>query len=219
MGEYYVVLGDVVDSRKLPDREAFQARLQATCERFTAAGRDDVYEDFKILKGVDEFGGVLESVATLYEVASTFRAGLYPAEVRLVVAEGAIDVGLDTASVERMDGEAFHRASRRLEEVEGGPLSVDLLLADRLLGRALADEINLLAQIRREWTDRQREVVAVRERVDTQTAAAAELGVTQQAVSNVLAGADWPLVAAVEDRLRETLAAYAASRDTAAPEP
>ncbi len=211
MAEYYVVLGDVVHSREIEDREAFQDRLAETCARFTAKEREDVYGDFTILKGIDEFGGVLQSLANLYEVVTTFQDALRPHGVRIVVASGSIDVGLTTFDVEKMDGEAFHRASERLEEIEDDPLSFDLLIDDAV-GRAIADEINLLLRRREEWTDRQREVIEVRRKVDTQAAAAERLDVTQQAVSNVLSGADWPLVETVEGRLRETLREYAASQ-------
>ncbi|PSP78190.1 hypothetical protein BRC81_09150 [Halobacteriales archaeon QS_1_68_20] len=212
MAEYYVVLGDVVHSREIEDREAFQDRLAETCARFSASEREDVYGDFTILKGVDEFGGVLQSLANLYEVVTAFQDALRPHGVRIVVASGSIDVGLTTFDVEKMDGEAFHRASERLEEIEDGPLSFDLLVDDAATGRAIADEINLLLRRREEWTDRQREVIDVRQGVDTQSAAAERLGVTQQAVSNVLSGADWPLVETVEERLRKTLREYAAFR-------
>ncbi len=235
MAEYYVLLGDVVHSRAIEDREGFQEQLEDICGRFTAGRRDDVYGNFKILKGIDEFGGVLQSLANLYEIVTAFHDGLRPHEVRIAVASGDIDVGLASADVEKMDGEAFHRATERVEELEDESMVFDLLLgveggvggagldeddrsrtgdadfgrADANLGRAIADEVNLLLDLRSEWTDRQREVVAVRESVDTQTAAAEELGVTQQAVSNVLAGAKWPLVHSVEERLRETLESHA----------
>ena len=207
MAEYYVVLGDVVQSRKIEDREAFQEQLAETCEQFTARKRDDIYGDFKILKGVDEFGGVLQSLENLYDVVVTFQDALHPHQVRMVVASGAIDVGLTTFDVEKMDGEAFHRASQRLEALEDDPLVFDLLIDDEPLGRTVADEINLLLDRRSEWTDRQREVIRIREEVDTQSAAAERLDVTQQAVSNVLSGANWQFVNKIEGRLRETLAA------------
>jgi tetratricopeptide (TPR) repeat protein len=213
MVEYYVVLGDVVHSREIEDREGFQDRLEAVCAQFNATERDDVWGNFKILKGIDEFGGVLQSLENVYEVVSAFQEELRPHEVRMVVAGGSIDVGGDW-DVEKMDGEAFHEASERLEEIEDGPLSFDLLVDDDSLARAVADEINLLLHVRGDWTDRQWEVASVRERVGTQTAAAEELDVTQQAVSNVLSGANWPLVHEVEERLRDTLAEYAESRSS-----
>lgn len=208
MVEYYVVLGDVVHSREIEDREGFQDRLEDVCGQFNATERDDVWGDFKILKGIDEFGGVLQSLENVYEVVSEFQEALRPHEIRMVVAGGSIDVGLTSWDVEKMDGEAFHKASERLEEIEDGPLSFDLLVDDDALARAVADEINLLLHVRGDWTDRQWEVASVRESVDTQTAAAEELGVTQQAVSNVLSGANWPLAHEVEERLRNTLQEY-----------
>ena len=215
MAEYYVVLGDVVKSREIEDREAFQKRLAETCAQFTARRRDDVYGDFKILKGVDEFGGVLQSLENLYDIVTKFQDSLHPHGVRIAVASGSIDVGLTTFDIEKMDGKAFHRASQRLEALEDDPLVFDLLIDDGRLGRAVADEINLLLDRRRQWTDRQREVIRIREEEDTQSAAAQQLDVTQQAVSNVLSGANWQFVNVIEGRLRETLEEYAESRPDA----
>ena len=212
MAEYYVVLGDVVQSREIEDRKAFQEQLAETCEQFTARKRDDIYGDFKILKGIDEFGGVLQSLENLYDVVVTFQDSLHPHGVRMAVASGSIDVGLTTFDIEKMDGEAFHRASQRLEALEDDPLVFDLLIDDERLGRTVADEINLLLDRRSEWTDRQREVIRIREEVDTQSAAADRLDVTQQAVSNVLSGANWQFVNVIEGRLRETLGEYTESR-------
>lgn len=209
MVERYVVLGDVVHSRDIEDREAFQRSLRAVCARVNDEHAGAVSAEFTVLKGIDEVGGVLSSPAPLYDVVTAFQEGLRPNEVRLAVASGGIDVGAESRDVTRMDGEAFHRASERLEALERDGLVFDASLADRRLARAVADEINLLLYLRDGWTDHQREVVEAYRRLGTQQAAAAELGVTQQAVSNTLARAAWPLVETVEGRLRETLAEMA----------
>lgn len=204
----YVLLGDVIRSREIEDRQAFRDRLAGVCEELTVRESEAIHADFEVLKGVDEFGGVLTSVTSLYDVVVTFQAALAPHRSRIVVAEGEVEQVGDSRRVGGMDGPAFHRADELLTAVGDGPRVVDVRLADEALGHVVADEVNLLLHRRRQWTDRQREVVDAVADAGTQTAAAESLGVTQQAVSNVLASADWPLVDAVESRLRDVLAAY-----------
>lgn len=206
-GARYVVLGDVIGSRKIDDREAFRRTFAEARERIADAYEADFAAGPSVLKGIDELGAVMTDLATLYDVVLELQDALYPHAIRIAVASGEIEVG-GNGDVAHMDGEAFHRATELLESIEADGLRVGLDTGVDPLDTAVADEINLLVHLRESWTDRQRDVVARYERAGTQRAVADELGVSQQAVSNVLQGAAWPLIETVENRLRRTLAAY-----------
>lgn len=201
----YVVLGDVVDSREIVDRAAFRETFTRAREEVTARYGSTFTAGPSVLKGIDELGAVLSSLEDLYDVAITLQNVLHPHAIRLAVASGDITVG-ETETVAHMDGEAFHRATELLETIERDGLRFGLDTGTRPLDTAVADEINLLLHVRESWTDRQREVAIRYERAPTQQAVATDLGISQQAVSNVLQSASWPLVETIEDRLRETLA-------------
>ena len=52
MGErFYVVLGDVVSSRKIEDRGNLQKSIEGACRRVNSNYSRDIYADFKLLKG------------------------------------------------------------------------------------------------------------------------------------------------------------------------
>ncbi|WP_290815318.1 SatD family protein [Halovivax sp.] len=206
-GARYVVLGDVVGSREIDDREAFRETFADARRRIADEYADDVAAGPSVLKGIDEMAAVLTSLETFYDVVLVLHDALYPHGIRLAVASGEIEVG-GNGDVAHMDGEAFHRATELLESIEADDLRVGLDTGADPLDTAVADEINLLVHLRESWTDRQRDVVGRYERAGTQRAVAEELAVSQQAVSNVLQGASWPLVETVEARLRRTLAAY-----------
>ena len=122
---------------------------------------------------------------------------------------GDIDVGVGSGRVPAMDGPAFHRAEEMLSSVADADLLFDLAVSESTLDRAIADEVNLLLRWRAGLTERQAEYVRAYERRGTQAAAAADLGVTQQAVSNELRDVGWPFVDRIERRLERTIEEYA----------
>lgn len=208
MGRAYVVLGDVVDSRGIEDREAFGRRLDGACRHLNEAFDGAIEAGLVPLKGIDEFAGVLSTPAPVYDVVDVFRARLHPQEARVAVAGGAIDVGRSTGDPARMDGEAFHRADDRLAEMEGTDFRFALDLEDPPVDALVADLVNMLLFRKRQWTDRQREVVGLYDELGDQQRVAEELGVSQPAVSRALSRADLQPIREIEHRLRTTLERY-----------
>lgn len=206
-----VLLGDVVGSRELTDRTRFGTRLRAACRAVTEEYAPSIVAPAKPLKGVDEVGVVFADRAATYGIAKALADGVRPADIRLAAAGGAIDVGTERGDVSAMDGPAFHSADELLDSVGRTGLRFDAGFDDPSLDRAIADEVNLLLQWRRDLTERHFEYVRAYERHDTQAAAAAALGVTQQSVSKVLRANGWSLVEAIEGRLQTTLEEYDAA--------
>jgi hypothetical protein len=207
--EACVLLGDVVGSRGLSNRAVFGTTLETACRSVDEAFADAVIAPATPLKGVDEVGVVLEDWRVVYDVVRRFYEAVHPVRVRFAAVAGDIDVGVGSGRVPAMDGPAFHRADEMLASVADADLLFDLAVSESTLDRAIADEVNLLLRWRAGLTERQAEYVRAYERRGTQAAAAADLGVTQQAVSNELRDAGWPFVDRIERRLGRTLEEYA----------
>lgn len=205
----YVLLGDVVGSRDIPEREAFQRRLETVCEAATDDHQDAFQARLDLLVGLDEVGGVLTTVEPLYDVLTSVYDGIDPHRIRFVCVEGEIDVGWEAGDVREMDGPAFHVADETLERIEREALWFDMVTDDggraQLFG-AIAGVINPILYLRREMTDHQREIAAAYEQLGTQVAVAEEFDVSQQAVSKAMAGSNWPMLRTLEDRIRDLLA-------------
>lgn len=205
MTHRYVVLGDVVRSRNIDDREEFQRRLEDSCRRVNDRFESGIIAEFELLKGIDEVGGVLRTPVDIYDVARIFAEEIRPHRIRLAVAFGEVDVGLASKDVSKMDGPAFHRADELLNTIEQEKLLFDMETDTDYLDVSISDEINLLLSRRRDWTDRQREMIDAYREHGTQRAVAESHGVTQQAVSKTLNKAAWPMIETIEGRLRTTL--------------
>lgn len=203
----YVLLGDVVDSRAIDDRDAFGETLADACGAVTSEHADAFDAPLEPLKGIDEVGGVLTDPAPIYDVLDGLRERLHPQELRVAVAAGRVDVGHDTGDVSRMDGPAFHRADELVTDLSGSPLRVAFDFEDAPLAGALADEVNLLFILKARWTDHQRRVVKAYRAADSQTEVADALGVSQAAVSKALSRASWPAIREIETNLRRTFEA------------
>jgi len=81
----YVILGDVIASRRIEDKEAFQRKLEKVCLNVNRNFREDIYADFKILKGIDEIGGVLLNIASFYRILNTMLEHFYPYSMRFAL--------------------------------------------------------------------------------------------------------------------------------------
>lgn len=200
----YVVLADVVGSRGIEDRTAFEADLEAAFDSLNREYADSLATPLSRMKGVDEFGCVLEALSPLPDVISELLARTHPVRARFGVATGEIDVGLGRESVAEMDGPAFHAASALLDDLEAQELYVGID-ADRPADDLAAAALNFLVVHQTSLTERQVQVALAYERHGTQAEAAADLGITQQAVSKALNDAGYERAVALRRTIERGL--------------
>jgi hypothetical protein len=202
-----VVVGDVVASRDREERESLREALANGLERANDRVDDALVAPFRVLKGVDEVGGVLADPSEAYAPLCAIAEAIHPVGIRFAVVYDTVDVAADGDDVAAMDGPAFHRADELLESVDARDRAVGLDLgADDVLEPLLADHLDLLALWKGDWTARQGEVVRTYRREETMAAAADALDVSVQAVSQTLAAARASTVFEMEARLEETFA-------------
>lgn len=211
-GQYCVVLGDVVDSREIDDREAFQRTLAETLDATNEEFDDSLQAPFAVLKGVDEIGGVLRTVPPVVEIQRRLARAVHPQQIRIAAVLGRVDVNEGAGDVSVMDGEAFARADALLAELESDDFTFRLEGDEPVLDDLLSDEINLLDMLRAEWTERQLEIVTRFDELDSQKAVAESLDISPQAVSKALSRTKGQKVLAIEGRLAEAVQLYPSLR-------
>jgi hypothetical protein len=194
-----VVVGDVVHSRDVVDREALRRDLSDGIEAVNRRVEGSSIAAFAALKGVDEVGGVLETPARSYRAMCEIAESIHPTEIRFAVVQGTVDLGVETGTVAEMDGPAFHEADELLSSLAEAGRYVGLSLdGDRWGPTLLRDLQDLLFAWKYEWTPDQAEVVRQYRRLDSMDAVAARRGVTVQAVSQMLGRARAGQVLAIE---------------------
>jgi hypothetical protein len=200
-----VVLGDVVASRDLASPVAFQRTLRRGCDLANGRFAEDLFAPFKILKGCDEIGGAVESPARLYGILGSISDHIYPARMRFAVVSGEVSAGDDARDTSLMDGPAFHDAAKIMQRLKSTGRTAHLLLGDADMDPLLTAQVNLLFALKEQWSLQQRRIVAVYDRLRRQNAVAAELRISQQAVSKTLRRCLWNEVHAVEEQLEAAL--------------
>lgn len=199
----YVLMGDVVDSQKVGDRSGFQHTLRDGVSRLNEAYAESIHTDLRIIKGIDEIGGVLEDPSDAYDIVKGLSETVYPHEITTVVVYGIIDVGIEYGNVAAMDGPAFASADQLIGANKRRGFLFDMAVDVVPVHGLLPDMVNLLLFFRRTWTDRQRELVPAFEARDTQKEVAAALDVSEGLVSQQLSRARAKQVIEMESRVRD----------------
>ncbi|MCZ7382236.1 MAG: SatD family protein [Candidatus Methanoperedens sp.] len=200
-----VILGDVISSRRIKDKEAFQNKLQETCNEINTLYADYIYAEFKILKGIDEIEGVLFDISKSYDITSTILEKLYPDLMRFVVVFDYIDTAAESSDVAKMDGPAFHRASDIMGELKKSKLIFSISIEDKAIENLISGEINLILLFKKNLSAKQHLIVKEYKETGSQHEVAKKLGITQQAVSKALNRALWEEIRHIEQGLNYAL--------------
>lgn len=113
------IIGDVVQSRELASRAAFQQRLGATLRRVSRRGTG-VASPYTITLG-DEFQAVYRQPSVLWVDLVDILAAVHPVQVRVAIGVGSLATRLNPRQALGMDGPAFHRAREAMTNLKNGP--------------------------------------------------------------------------------------------------
>jgi hypothetical protein len=203
--KFYVMLGDVIGSTRITDREIFRRKLEKACSNVNLNFGEDIYADFNILKGIDEIGGVLLNIRSVYKIINMMSEQFYPHSMRFVLVFDYIDTALESHEVSRMDGKAFNRASEIMEDFKSSRLIFKMSIGDEIMDKIVAGEINLIFLLKKSWSLRQRTILYEYRKIGNQNMVAKALGITQQAVSKALNRSMWKKISGIEEDLNYVL--------------
>jgi len=204
----FVLLGDVVSSRHIVDRDRFQSRLAELCSMINTEYASDIYAPFKGLKGLDEIGGVLKDISNAFNIIILISETLYPCKMRCSLIYDFVDTALDSGDVAKMDGPAFHRASKAILELKETELLTKIAVEDEVIDKILEGEINLMQLFREARTPKQRKIIKEYELTKNQTKISERFGLSQQYVSMTLKRTRWKMLTDLVEELNRSLHSY-----------
>jgi hypothetical protein len=125
MNRHLVVIGDIVDSRRMRNRAAFQRQF-AEALHGLSPDQPSLASPYTLTLG-DEFQAVYRRAGGLFADLCRVRIACLPARVRLVVAVGEIKTAINPTQALGMDGPAFHLARARVDalKADGGWFDLD----------------------------------------------------------------------------------------------
>jgi hypothetical protein len=114
------VIGDIVLSKDITRRDAFQRKLATTLEKLGEEKGSGLASPFTITLG-DEFQAVYRSSGGLWADLVTLLAEVHPVQVRFGIGIGELTTKLNPKQALGMDGPTFHWARAAITTLKGGP--------------------------------------------------------------------------------------------------
>jgi hypothetical protein len=190
-----VLLGDVVGSRRIPDRRSFRKHVEQAFGELSRTREEALEVPIQLILGIDTFGAVVREAAAVPDLALDLWLALRPERARLIFARGPLDVGRGSTDFGRLDGPVLHAAKAAIVELEGRGDLLGFVGFGAGLDPALDAAGMLLGLACTAWTERQAEVVRHYRALGEQKAVARRLGVSPQAVSDSLKKSRYETVA------------------------
>jgi len=199
------VIGDIVESRSLPDRAAVQRRLLEAVDDFNRDHGDDLAAALRLTTG-DEVQALLADPAVAVDLVTRLSDALRPARLAWGLGRGPVSTDRSD-DVSAMDGPCFHRARAAVEAAADGGVWLQVRGFSEVDDRVLSGLFRLLGVLRAGWTDTQFAYVRAL-RGATQREVAERFGRDETTVSRTLSRAHVHDVLEAEEAARALLAAY-----------
>jgi hypothetical protein len=210
-GDVYVVTVDIRGSRKLANRDKVQSRTRQLLHRLNSLYSEALLAPFEFTLG-DEFQGVFrtQSIEAAWDIFKLLKKRL-GVPFYYGIGVGGINTprGLSHLRMRptEMDGKAFH-ASRHAV-LTAKTMRVEFVIEPE--SHESFVEVNTLVElmlyVANNWTPMQRRVISILEASPDMkyTMVAKHLGVTKQAISNILSRSGWAEFRDAETLLRALL--------------
>jgi hypothetical protein len=206
--DLFVLLGDVISSKKLPNRENFQNKLINGCNIVNRKYKPDIYSYMNIIKGSDEIGVVLKDISKFYSIINEISQIIGPNLMRFVLVKGQIDTGLDQREISRMDGPAFHRASNLMNQLKDEKLIFKMDTGDQIFDKLVINNINLIYLIEKKWSSKKASIINEYEKTGDQRRVAEKYSVKQQDVSYHLNSSNYGEIRNIKTDLESVIKSY-----------
>jgi len=202
---YCAIIGDIVDSRKSPDRQALQDRFQQTLSDINGEYDEYLASNLTITLG-DECQGLMSVNHLWYEVIQKIIDQMAPARMRFGVGVGPMSTQFDKHTAIGADGQPYWSARQMLDMLKKDRKARTILYhagtpEDILINALLA----CIEAIRSGRTDKQAAAARAMDRYKRQETAAQALGINQSAVSQRLQSARYYELIDAEEQLARYL--------------
>lgn len=198
--DYSVIIGDIIDSKKITDRQKVQTKFKDVLHEINKKYTDDIASQFAITLG-DEFQGLLKNRENIINIIFEIEMAMFPIEMRFGVGIGEVTTAINFESSSEIDGPAYHRARamvKELESSEGQHLrrAGNILIASQeknaRIDQLLNSILSVCTALKSKWTVKQREIIqSYLLNDENQSKTAVKLGIAQSSVSRALNSAEF----------------------------
>ena len=190
---YAAIIGDIIGSKKIKERDESQKKLKQVLETLNQEYKTTISSSLTLTLG-DEFQGLFSSPAFILEIIDKIKFNMYPVELRFGIGFGEILTEIDREISIGSDGPAYWHARAAINNVhEENDYHYSRLLIKKgnesSQEKVINDSLKLCDFIESRWRETQRELVEVsvikfgHYQLVSQTELAGMLGVSKQATN------------------------------------
>ena len=207
---YVAIIGDLVRSRQIRDRNAVQCQLQAALDQVNKKYADQIAANFLITLG-DEFQGILQEPGCLMPILSDIADAIRPVQVRFGVGIGELTTEVNRNAAIGAAGPAFYRARSAINTVHQRKnqscIRLESVQTGSILEALLQDAVDSAWEIRCGWTKQQRRIIALLSTGMSQAEAGRRLTISQSSVYSGLHLSQYTRYISLTEHIRRGLEA------------
>lgn len=208
---YCAIIGDIIRSRQITDRQFVQRRFLAMAAEASRLYAPAIESPFTVTIG-DEFQVLLRAIDRAPEIVEHVVQAMKPVELVFGLGIGAIHTDINPRQAIGMDGPAFHLARAALTQAK--KKKPKIVYKSDAAAIELVNALHCFIETCEErQTKRQQAVVAYVRQGYTQAAIAGRLGIRQQSVHDIINAAYVPEI----KQAKQAIAGYLASIQHAGP--
>lgn len=196
--QYVVIIGDIIDSKKITNRNEVQHKLKKVLQDINRNYANDIVAKFIISLG-DEFQGLIKNQGNILKITFDIERELTPVKLRFGVGIGSVNTDIDFDNSLEIDGPAYYRARKMIQMIEDkksqyteNDSNIMVCFGD---GKSDGEEVinamlGVCGAIKSRWTKRQNEIInAYLTNGLNQYKTAKFLGIAQSSVNRALKSA------------------------------
>lgn len=185
---YTVILGDLIDSRKVEDPSGFMKIAEKTYEHINRKYREEFFAPLTISHGIDEVIAVLKKPACAYMICSEINTLFSPRKMRFAIVRNNVIANDNIIDPHFMTGTAFHIASEKLRTARKKCLPYCFMINkdSEEINQLLDHTAELIDIIESGRSHRQNEIINAYTQNNNQNDVADRFSISQQAVSEIL---------------------------------
>ena len=192
---YIAIIGDIKDSKKIADRKNVQNKLNEVLQRINKKYESEISAKFMITLG-DEFQGLLFKGEKVLDIIEEIQMEMYPIRIRFGIGVGEITTDINLEMAIGADGPGYYNARTAIETIkkneqkntaQASDIQIEVEDDKYCLSDTLNTIFSLMAVIRDDWSQRQRQIIWEYDKYKCSQAECAErLGITQSSVQRSL---------------------------------
>ena len=202
--QYFVIIGDMVGSRAIRERQKVQEAFQQALQQVQQEYEQEIVSPLTLTIG-DEFQTVLSKANRFFAMINRLEEHLPEIRFRYGLGVGTISTALNRKAAIGMDGPAFHFARQALEQARQYQRRFVFACARPEVAKRVDLLFNWIDVVTSTWSKEKHRILRLSQLRLTQKAIAEIIGISQPAVSQHISQPAFRLVLQTQQVIEEEI--------------